>query len=58
MSCITESWCTPNVTDNAIALTNFKLVRNDRGIISSDLHRYVQEGGIACYIRDTLVYKL
>ena len=50
---ISESWLTPNHSDSAFSIPNYSLIRIDRG-----KREYVQAGGVACYIRNGLSYKI
>ena len=45
--CVTESWCTSNVPDEAISITGYTTIRRDRR--DGRAH-----GGVCCYVRDTI----
>lgn len=55
---LSETWLTPLVPSECLVLPNFNLVRNDRGLYSESGARFIQGGGVACYIHDSLKYRV
>lgn len=47
--CLSETWLTPDVTDQAVYISGFKMIRKDRG---------ARGGGIGIYVRDSINSKV
>uniref|UniRef100_A0ABD2W9J0 Reverse transcriptase domain-containing protein n=1 Tax=Trichogramma kaykai TaxID=54128 RepID=A0ABD2W9J0_9HYME len=55
-----ETWLTPDIADGEVAIPGYSLIRCDRGLLAP-LHsrnKWVQGGGVACYIRESLKFKI
>lgn len=55
---ITESWLTPSIPTDCISLQNYNFVRNDRALLSERNDHYIQGGGVACYLHNSLTYNI
>lgn len=56
---IVESWLTPNDPDSLVAIKGYKLIRKDRGLLSTgSRNEYMLGGGLACYVRDDIPFKI
>lgn len=54
-----ESWLNPRVSDAKVTLPNYTLIRADRGLYGGGGgERFIEGGGIACYIKNSKMYKL
>ena len=49
VACLSETWLSNDIPDEAVALQGFQLGRNDRAA--------KRGGGVMCYIRDSIPYK-
>ncbi|CAB0029724.1 unnamed protein product [Trichogramma brassicae] len=54
-----ETWLTPDIADGDVAIPGYSLVRCDRGLLAppGSRNKWVQGGGVACYIRESLKFK-
>ncbi|KYN00511.1 hypothetical protein ALC62_08708, partial [Cyphomyrmex costatus] len=55
---LTETWLTPNVDSSCIAIPNYNFVQNDREILADSQLRFLQGGGVACYLHKSLCYTI
>ena len=56
---IAESWLTPDHDSSHFSIPNYDLLRNDRGLKSiTGKRKYMQAGGVACYIRSDIRYEV
>ena len=55
---VTETWLTPRIDSSCVAVKNYNLVRNDRAIFADGQTRYIQGGGDACYLHNSLSYSI
>ena len=51
---ISETWLDPDFPTTHVQIKNLNLVRNDRGLKNKNKNRYMQAGGVACYIHRSL----
>ncbi|CAB0033040.1 unnamed protein product [Trichogramma brassicae] len=51
---LTETWLNPLFGDNLFMIPNYTLIRNDRGLRSSDDLGYMRGGGVAFYLHNSL----
>ena len=51
---ILETWLDPDFETSYVQIENFNLVRNDHGLKNKNKNRYMQAGGVACYIHRSL----
>ena len=47
---ISETWLDPDFPTSHVQIDNYNLVRNDRRLKHRSKTRYMQAGGVACYI--------
>ena len=52
---ISETWLNPDFPKSHVQNDNYNLVRNDRGLKNKNKTRYMQAGGVACYIHRFLI---
>ncbi|KYN06872.1 hypothetical protein ALC62_02175, partial [Cyphomyrmex costatus] len=55
---ITETWLTPLMPNECVNICNYSFLRKDRSIKSSINSRYIQGGGVDCYVHSTLIAKV
>ncbi|KAL7307558.1 hypothetical protein TKK_0000250 [Trichogramma kaykai] len=66
---LAETWMTPNLPTTVCSIPGYKLIRNDRGLRATATKRkrkhdrkrknkYMQGGGVACYIRNTIPHQV
>ena len=55
---ISETWLDPNFPTSHVQIDGYNLVRNDRGLKNKNKTRYMQAGGVACYIHRSLTSKV
>lgn len=55
---ITETWLTPLVPTECLTIPNYNLIRNDRKIYDKDGTRFLQGGGVGCYVHDSISHKV
>ena len=55
---ILETWLDPDFPTSHVQIENFNLVWNDRGLKNKNKTRYMQAGGVACYIHRSLISKV
>ena len=55
---ISETWLDPNFSTSHVQIDDYNLVRNDRGLKNKNKTRYMQAGGVACYIHRSLTFKV
>ena len=48
--CLAETWLDPNFNLSLIEIENYYFIGNNRNIISSNQSKYIQGGGVGCYI--------
>uniref|UniRef100_A0A6V7IZG8 Reverse transcriptase domain-containing protein n=1 Tax=Bracon brevicornis TaxID=1563983 RepID=A0A6V7IZG8_9HYME len=51
---VSETWLTPDVPTSEVAVPGFSFFRNDRDLRSSDGRRFIQGGGVGCYVSNDL----
>ena len=52
---ISETWLDPDFPTSHVRIDDYNLVRNDRGLKNKNKTRYMQAGGVACYIHRSLM---
>lgn len=55
---ISETWLTPLHETFTFNIAGYNLIRNDRGLKSNITSKYIQGGGVACFVRDSLRYTI
>ena len=55
---ISETWLVRNFPTSHVQIDGYNLVRNDRGLKNKNKTRYMQAGGVACYIHRSLTSKV
>ena len=55
---ISETWLDPNFSTSHVQIDGYNLVRNYRGLKNKNKTRYMQAGGVACYIHRSLTFKV
>ncbi|CAB0041556.1 unnamed protein product [Trichogramma brassicae] len=66
---LAETWMTPGLPTTMCSIPGYKLIRNDRGLRATVTKRkrkhdrkrknkYMQGGGVACYVRDTIPHRV
>ena len=55
---ISETWLDPNFPTSHVQIDGYNLVRNDRGLKNKNKTRYMQAGGVACYIHQSFTSKV
>ena len=55
---ISETWLNPNFSTSHVQIDGYNLVRNDRDLKNRNKSRYMQAGGVACYIHRSLTIKV
>ena len=55
---LTETWLTPDIESSCVSIPNYNLIRNDRDLRIDGRKRYIQGGGIACYLDKSLIYTI
>lgn len=55
---LSETWLTPLISSSSVSIPEYSLVRNDRNLQNAPGERYIQGGGVACYIHKSLEYKV
>ena len=55
---ISETWLDPNSSMSHVQIDGYNLVRNDRGLENKNKTRYMQAGGVTCYIHRSLTFKV
>lgn len=54
---ISETWLTPDSSENLLNIAGYNFVRNDRDVHSdSDKRKYKLGGGVACYLRENIFF--
>ena len=51
---ISETWLDPGFPTSHLQIDDYNLVRNDRDLKNKNKTRYIQAGGVACYIHRSL----
>ena len=52
---ISETWLDPNFLKSHVQIDDYSLVKNDRHLKNKNKTRYMQAGGVACYIHRSLI---
>ena len=52
---ISEMWLDRDFSTSHMQIDDYNLVRNDRGLKNKNKTRYMQAGGVACYIHRSLI---
>ena len=55
---ISETWLDPDFPTSHVQIDDYILVRNDRGLKNKNKTRYMQAGGVACYIHRSLTFQV
>ena len=55
---ISETSLDPNFPRSHVQIDGYNLVRTDRGLKNKNKTRYMQAGGVACYIHGSLTFKV
>ncbi|CAB0042608.1 unnamed protein product [Trichogramma brassicae] len=66
---LAETWMTPGLPTKMCSIPGYKLIKNDRGLRATVTKRkrkhdrkrknkYMQGGGVACYVRDTIPHRV
>ena len=50
-----KTWLDPDFPTSHVQIDDYNLVSNDRGLKNKNKTRYMQAGGVACYIHRSLI---
>ena len=56
--CLAETWLDSNFNLSLIDIENYYFIGNNRDLISSNLSKFIQGGGVGCYIHNQLSSKI
>ena len=53
---ISEIWLDPDFSTSHLQIDSFSITSNDRGLKNKNKNRYMQAGGVVCYIHRSLMF--